>query len=467
MSVYSQTLRTEIFDPRVNTAARSEFRLDKGRMFFSNLRLANIGVAQNGGPDIYSKAVGAVGNIRRITLYDGAVELDKCIEPNRYLSWYLCGGPNDSNRYVGQNLLKHQIGYAMADNKVVDGVNPSCVRANDANGGTGHRIVRDNVNDHIKEASAAYLDLRMCLPILESLSIIDTEKMFHNIRLVIEYEPDTVDGRAKVCTIRTDRSKSNLVPILIADELRDESMKSRARSQMKSFTWNTYEHDLVTIDEIPKVTPAADGGGNSIAASVVQKTKRTIDGYKNKFVSRLVMLKANQNKAFNRTLGATDAAGHRVRGLGDYASLAQHKEKINFMVNGRQLISGEGLDSPSKIADIHADAWSNYNILPFSNQENVGLTPVGNLAPYNVYGLCHDQEELEPLGQDPRIGQSSYIGVRIGERMNTLELEYERTAVSEQRAHLNTTGAPLDVHFYAEVPKNFVVSGGDYRIEYA
>lgn len=466
MSVYSQTLRTEVFDPRVHNNDRSEFRLDKGRMFFSNLRLGNIGVVQAGANDRYSRAVGAAGHIRRVTLYDGAVELDKCVECNRYLSWYLCGGANDQNRFVGQNLLKHNIGYAMNDNKVVDGFAASSGRGQVADG-VGHLLAQDNRASHLIERENGYLDLRMALPFLDKIGVLDTENMFHNLRLVVEYEPDTVNGRAKVATLNTQNALTKSTPILIADELKDEGMKSKAKSQLKSFVWNVYEHDLVSIPAVDRIVPLALGGAGNlfdVTPKQSQKTVRKVDGYKNKVVNRLVMLKCPSDKAANRTLD--NAAGNEVRGIGDYASLAMNEERINFVVNGRQLIAGEGLNTPSKIADIHADAWSNYNILPFSHVQNAGLDYPGNQAPHNVFGLPHDQERAEPNAQDPRTGQSSYVGVRIGERLNTLDLEFERVAVSENRANYNYTGLGLDVHFYAEVPKQFILDKGGYRIEY-
>jgi len=466
MSVYSQTLRSEVFDPRVHNENRSEFRLDKGRMFFSNLRLGNIGVTQTGQDDRYSKAVGAAGHIRRVTLYDGAVELDKCEECNRYLSWYLCGGANDSNRYVGQNLLKHNIGYAMNDNKVVDGVAAGSGRGQEASG-VGHLLPQSTHPPHFVERMGGYLDLRMALPFLDKIGVLDTDNMFHNLRVVLEYEPDNVNGRAKVVQLNTNSAIQKNTPILIADELKDEGMKSKAKSQLKSFVWNVYEKDLVSVPAVGRITPLALGGTGAafdVTPTETQKTVRRVDGYKNKIVNRLVMMKCPTDKATNLILN--NAAGNVVRGVGDYSSLAMNKEKINFVVNGRQLISGEGLNSPAKIADIHADAWSNYNILPFSHQQNVGLDPPGNQPPHNVFGVVHDQERPEPNAQDPRVGQSSWVGVRIGERVNTLDLEYERVAVAESRANFNYTGLGLDVHFYAEVPKQFILDGSGYRIEY-
>ncbi len=467
MSVYSQTLKTEVFDPRVATQDRCEFRLDKDKMYFSNLRIGNLGVKQAGGTDIYSRAVGGAGVIRRLTLYDGATELDKCVECNRYLSWYLCGGENDQNRYVGQNLLKHGIGYALTDQGVVDGLGTETHRGNRATG-VGHRIARDNEPQPTIETASAYLDVRQALPFLDKVGVLDTEKMFHNLRLVIEYEPDTIDGRAKVSTIACSRALQKLTPILICDEIRDEGMKSKARSQMKSFMYMAYEHDFTNIPAKVVAQLPLNGADNDTLPED-QKTVRKIDGYKNKIVNRLVVMKSPSRKDDNRVLNNT-LSGDIVRGLGDYSSLAMFKEQVNFVVNGRQLLSGNGLDSAAKIADVHADAWSNYNITPFGNAHNVGLDYPGNIAPHNVYGVIHDQEVEEPHGQDPRVGQSSWIGVRIGERLNTLDLEYKRTVVGDQRstagAGYNYTGMGLDIHIYAEVPKQFVMDKGGYRIEY-
>lgn len=464
MSVYSQSLRTEIFDPRIETADRVEFRLDKGdNVFFSNLRLGNLGCSVAGGQSEYNKAVGVAGNIRRITLLDGAVELDRCVEANRYLSWFFAGGENNSNRHVQQNLLKHEVGYALNDNKVVDGRGTSgakLIRRN--NGAVGVPPAAATAAE--SEKVAGYLDLRQCLPILDNLGVIDTT-VFENLRLVIEYEQNSLQGRSKVGSTALDLEKSNLTPILLADELKDSAMKQRARSAMKSFQWNTYEHDLVNIPAQAAPATLADGNTNITTANQRQVVKRIIDGFKNKFVSRMVLMKCpsdkTQNRVLNNILNATT-----LRGIGDYASLAMNKEKINFIINGRQLFAGDGLDTPSKIADIHADAWGNYNILPFAHTQSVGLDVPGLVPPQNVYGVCHDQEIAEPNSQDPRTGQSAWVGFRVLDRLNTLELEYERVQVPENRANYNYLGLALDVHIYAEVPKKFIMEGGKYRIEY-
>lgn len=472
MSVYSQSLKTEIFDPRIETADRVEFRLDKGdNVYFSNLRLANVGVSLTGGQDTYNKAVGVAGNIRRITLLDGAIELDRCVEVNRYLSWFFCGADNNSNRHVQQNLVKHSIGYRLKDNLVVDGEGSRpdpLIRRNDGVAA----VPPGRATDAEMEKVAGYLDLRQMLPILDSLGAISTE-MFENLRLVIEYEPDTLEGRSKVAagtTAQLNLAKTNLTPMLLADEIKDPALKQRVKSNMKSFQWNTYEHDLVDIPAQACPAIVADGNGNTTTPNQLQKVKRIIDGFKNKYVSRLVLMKCPQDKEKNRVLNNAVQANGPIRGVGDYASLAMNKEKINFIVNGRQLFAGEGLDTPAKIADVHADTWGNYNILPYAHTQSVGLDQPGNVPPANVYGTCQDQVITEPNAQDPRVGQSAWVGCRIGDTLNTLELDYERQQAADQRqaagAAYGYTGLALDVHVYAEVPKKFIMEGGKYRIEY-
>jgi len=468
MSVYSQSLKTEIFDPRIETADRVEFRLDKGdNVYFSNLRLANVGVSVTGGQDSYNKAVGVAGNIRRITLLDGAIELDRCVEVNRYLSWFFCGGENNSNRHVHQNLVKHEIGYRLNDNKVVDGVGSAPDKLIRRSDGVA-AVPPGRATDAEMEKVAGYLDLRQMLPILDSLGVISTE-MFENLRLVIEYEPNSLEGRAKVGSAALNLEKANLTPMLLADEIKDPALKQRAKSNMKSFQWNTYEHDLVDIPANACPAPAVDGNGNTTNADQVQKVKRIVDGFKNKFVSRLVLMKCPQDKSNNRVLNNAVSAT-AVRGVGDYASLAMNREKINFIVNGRQLFAGEGLDTPSKIADVHADTWGNYNILPYAHTQSVGLDQPGNVPPANVYGTAQYQQVVEPNAQDPRVGQSAWVGCRIGDTLNTLEFEYERQQAPDVRqgagANYGYTGIAMDVHFYAEVPKKFIMDGGKYRIEY-
>jgi len=459
MSLYSQSLKSQVFEPRVDTATRTEFRLDKDAVYLGNFKL-QVGCAGSAA-DMFNKAAGGAGLIRRISLYDGATLLDECREANRYLSWFNQGGPNDNNRYVSQELVRHEIGFSQTDDRIVTGQSA-----------TGTKVIRINTDsDLLQEKTDCYLDLRVCLPFLNAIGVIDTA-LFDNLRLLIEYEDlSSVAGRAKVLVKNTATTLAKRRPLLVVDEVKEAGLKQKTRSQVKPFQWNVYEHDLV---QIPEIVAAQVGASESASVDTVQSTSRVIDGFRNKYVSRMVMMKAYSNKNFNLVLN--QAQGTVVRGVGDYASNAQHKEKVQLVVNGRQLFTGKGLEGAAQIADAHADAWGNYNIMPFTHQENVGMDTTGSSdgARHNCFGVAGteasspENDSRETRGGAVRVGQHSFIGIKVEDRLTgQLQLKYERSASLDANAAAYTpTGAGLDLHVYAEIPKKFDLSGGKYSISY-
>lgn len=462
MSLYSNSLKTEVFEPRVDTANRTEFRLDKDNVYFGNMRLT-LGVETAGGADdAYNPVAGAAGYIKRITLLDGATELDKCDNANRYVAWFQQGGSNDNSRYVEQKLMKHKIGYKMNDNQFVEG---------DANGEADvsgdHPIKRSaaveadagqGAEDQARNRAQAYLDLRVCLPFLQAIGVIDTA-LFENLIIRVEYENIAVQSGAQmVATTATQNALSKIRPLLLVDEIKDPALREKSRREIKSFNWNVYEHDMV---QVPNLANPAGGANPDTTPDLVQQTTRLIDGFKNKYVSRMVFLKTYTDKSKNLLI--SNAAGNVVRGVGDYASHAMHKEKVQIVLNGRQIFTGAGLEGPAQIADVYADTWGDYLIMPFQNVENVGLDSIGIAAPSNTFGVQGKQRET--AGQAVRVGQHSWIGARLEDRVSNLQLKYER-AVSVDSHTLNPTGAGLDIHIYAEIPKQFVLSGGKYKINY-
>ena len=89
---------------------------------------------------------------------------------------------------------------------------------------------------------------------------------------------------------------------------------------------------------------------------MVQAVSETINGFDNKYLHRLVLMKSYVD--LGNSLGNGAAANpqnpNRSMGGGAFISRAQHREKVNFVVNGGNLLTGEGLDHPSVKADFVA-----------------------------------------------------------------------------------------------------------------
>lgn len=460
MSVYSTSLKAEVYEPRQFNQQRCEFRLDKGNtLYYSNLRLVGLNAQGATANDEYNFMAGSYSLIRSIRLMDGGVELDRCDEANRYLAWKNMLNNNEDNRYIHQRLAKHRIGYRLNSS-----TNVEHNRAISKRLPTTFAVDATNT-PAIVDGHGGWLDLRQCLPILNSLVAVDTN-MMKNLRLLIEWEQDAT----KIASNSTNAGALTILqPILVADEVRDPSAAASIRSQMKSFSWKTYEHDQVNI---PAGTRSADQNDN---VGVKQSVSRTINGFDNKYVSRMVMMKTFSDKTKNIGSGtATVASNANVAvGGGDFRSQCQHREVVQLQVNGSNLFAGAGLDSPALKADLHDECWGSLNIVPNGIYQSVGLdAPIGTTAAgvanrivpgLNTVGQNQTQQAVSSA---PLVGQADYIGVRMESRINDLQLKYERSCLADASTN-QLESEELEVHIFAEVPKSLTMEGGgNYTIAY-
>lgn len=454
MSIYSTSLKKQVLEPRQFNQQRCEFRLDSGgTMYFTNLRLVNLGAGCSTANDAYNNAVGGYSVVKSLVLLDGSQELDRCDEANRYLAWYNALNKNEDNFYVNQRLSKNKVGYRMNDVE-------EHVDANFAIDNTVFRHQDGNLATDVQQAQgSSWLDLRNCLPVLRALGALDTALM-PNLRLQIEWETD-----ARV-VLKNDTTKTVRIfePLLVADEIVDDSMKAGLRAQMKDVAWKTYEHDILIVPEGARSANQNDNDG------VKQTVALTINGFDNKYIHRLVAMKAYSNPALSVGNGDSDVAvtPNRSQGNGVFVSRAQHKEKVQFKVNGSNLLVGEGLTSPSMKADLHDECWGSLNIPPCGIFQSVGLdnprqanNTIGRGA--NVIG---QSGEDNTVGSPMLVGASDYIGVRLEERISDLQFRYERSCLSDVLIN-KLESAELAVHFYAEIPKQITMDGaGSYTIQY-
>lgn len=449
MSVYSTSLKAEVYEARQFNQQRCEFRLDKGNtIYYTNLRLVGVGVQGAGANDVYNEAAGAYALVKSVRLMDGGIEIDRCDEANRYLAWKNQLSNNEDNRHINQRLSKNSVGYRLNASAQVQ-TNPAVDKATPVAGD----------NAWLKERRQAWLDLRACLPVLNSMVALDTELM-KNVRILIEWE---TDARKIVKNSTNSGALTVQQPILVCDEVRDPSLASKLRGEMKSFAWKTYEHDQVNI---PAQT-ALPANGDLLGT--LQQTTRTVNGFDNKYVHRIVMMKSMADKTKNIGNGSAAAAlnANVGVGFGDFRSQAQHLEAVQFQLNGSNLLTGNGLDSPALKADLHDQTWGSLNMVPYGHLQSVGLDQCatgGNVAAgVNNHGVNVDENGM---GSGAKVGQSDYIGLRLEERINDFQLKYERRCLLDVTSNL-LESSELEVHFFAEVPKSFSMDGkGSYTIAY-
>lgn len=416
-----------MFDPIVDIPNnRVEFKLPSGTGYYPTLRLTNFGSV--GGNHAYNFGPGAIGLIRRIRLLNGAEELSSLDDAGRYMTFKFANNSNGDNQSLFMPLYHHSQGYILDDALKIAGSG----RAQYFQPQAG-----DSAADKAKKSVT--VNLMELLPMLKNVPVLDTN-MFTDLRIQIEY------GSGNEVLHNNDAAFTTISPVLVAEEIQDPKLVAALSAQMKAVVWNEIEHDVVTVAD----------NDNAADTEKVQSLKIQVNGYDNKYVSRVVMMKALQDESKTRT----GALNHN---FGPFNSYAQHKEKINFALNGKNVFVGDGLDSSAKKLMALNDAWGTCNIPSFGNVESVGLD--GAEASANLIGV---PELSGGAKQGHAVGTIDFVGLHLEARINQLEIVYERaTPLNDDTTKpIDQLAEALDLHLFAEVRKQLVVQNGRYMLAY-
>ena len=437
MSLYSGNIVSDLIDPNTNVQNRKvEFKLNPHSGYYNNLRVANLGVRVAG--KNYDQLAGVYGVLKNIYLYDGRRELDSLREANRYLGFTNLLYPNEVNQSQRHKLVKHNIGYSIDDSKKIQQRFQL-----DLNGGAEDQTTANN--NEGDSTRLGYLDLRQALPLLQNMIYLDTDQTFKNLKVVIEFE-------TKIEKVLTNNANAFNVeaPILIADEILDPNMRMKLAKEMTGAVWNCIEHDQFQVAGNLSVNADAD------TRAVEQTTNKKVDGFNNKQVSRVVIMK-------ERTDQANLINANNVVGFGQLSSVAQHKEKVQVVLNGKPLFAGnDGIENEGYKAQLLSMTFGNINLAPYDNLECIGSdSPVANsVHKTGVRPLVANKQSNET-------GGLNYIGFSIEDKINDLQVTYKRTNVKYTNGEANQPlNAPLNIHLYAEVRKQITISGGNYQINY-
>ncbi len=424
MAMYSSgNVKTDYIDPHVNIQGkRTEFHLNPESGYYSNLRIVNLGA--NIAAKSFNKLAGVYSLVKHAYLYDGKKEIDSMRFANRYLAFTNCLNSNDVNVSVNRKLVQHAVGYELTGNKLVQ---PN---------------LRDGTNDGtsaLAEKADGVLDCRKLFPILNGLLYLDTS-MMKNLRVVIEWE-----SNSQTVLDETGVAYTVVDPILVADEVMDMGTRNQLSKAQGGVAYNAIEHDAWNV----AVDRSAGGDAANLAEEKSQSNK--IEGFNNKYVSRVLISKAFSNKANYES---------PVLGFGDLGSVVMHKEKLQCRVNGQNLFSGDGIEHEGYKAKLLSMAYNQVNIPPYANLESVGTDDINNNS-------VHQGGTLGIVGnkQDQRTGTANWIGFSLEDRIKDLNFTYKRTKVKDTRG-VQKNNEGLDIHIYCEVQKQFMKSGMEYEIKY-
>ena len=413
MSFYSGgEIKTRILDP-VNDISnvRSEFRLDDLGAVMSNMKLLDVGCRVDTATTSYNVLTGAYGVIKNIRLMDNNTELSACRDANLFLGFQNLQNSNSQNESLGKYVSRSELGFYTDSNSGEQGESRTIVGA---------------VENTEAETSKGHLELRQILPILKSVRSFDNLR-FKKLRLVIEYESNP----AKVC-----ESKANPIhttrPSLCVDVIVDEGVRnSELENTPESVNWVEMEKDSFILPSIPGLSAS-----NLVQ---VQSSNNKINGFNNKTLGRILILKqvSDINKSFN---------GNTIIGFGNNGSKGLYEQKTQYRVNGKNVLSGSGIEGNNSRMALLCDTWGDINQL-------LG----GNILGANTFELTNDGIDRE--------GKTDYEGIFIGEMVRNLEILIDRTGVYDTGG-LKQDSDEYIVNVYGEVNKNIQMKGDEYLISY-
>jgi len=344
------------------------------------MRIGGAGyVANTPATDKMKNPAGVWGQIKNIFLMDGGTEVDKQYDVGPLMAFKASNHPNDQNFSKNKSLTHSFLGYESNSNRKL--TEPF------AQVGTTPSLLKDE----------GWLSLLDVFDYLKNSVYVSTN-MFSHLRLVIEFYP--------VKTAEADAT-AILKPYLIVDEIVDEkAMESIEKELMTTpIVFKPIERDSALIP---------------IALSGIQQSIN-------------LKLKGFNDKTLNRVLVCKSTATN--------VSLSINSEKVNFVVNGRQILPYDGIDTPAKRTMYLNDSWGTVNMLPAQN--NV------------IFDVAKKVTLSAALPQ-----ANDFVGLSINDNIREFELQYSR----------NTTIAgsivALNLLVYGEVNKVFNPNGGDYKILY-
>ncbi len=436
--LYSTSLKTQYLDPRVDISNRiCEFRLDRDTAYYPNMMLAGLS-ANASAATAYQSLAGVYGLIRHARLMDGRTELDSVRFFNRFAAFQNLGNTNKRNVSVNGRLNKSSNGYVLQDtNRVLEA-------------GSFLYSVESVTSGNHTEEEEGLLDLRQVLPILNNMTHLDTS-IFKNLKVVIEWETDVnllLDNNTRTLATRT--------PTLIVDELMDKGRLGELNSAQSQIVWNAIEHDVVQVAD--QVTAANAFGADTDTAE--QSVNKQLNGYDNKVLGRVAMMKA-------LSVATGNFHANAAQGAGAFSSYTQHNEKIQIRLNGRNVFPDEGLTKTSQKAMLLYQTWGECNIPPFGNQESIGLDQLGT-ACVNIDGvLGASTSNGQAASTNHKVGQYDFVGFDLGgARVNQLNIDYKRTNLKDDTSNIQRLNLGLDLHLYAEVARSLDIGGQDYNVKY-
>jgi len=266
--------------------------------------------------------------------------------------------------------------------------------------------------------------------------------------VIVEYNTD-----AELYVNNTLRTPFSTVESqLVVDEVVGDVGKGKLGG-FKGVSYMSIEHDRVTV---PKVIPTA------VQQILVQSQTLKINGFNNKTIGRMLIQKAPTEPTSYKN-------GTQLFHFGKTASKCSNKEKLQIRVNGSSLIAGKGITGDNQRLAMLNDVWGNMSICPFE----------AGTAFMAGDDSTTDVRQLHIVTGNPSISNADYYGLNINNKVEDLQIDYERQGI-----YLYTTESPtvpatdviatglsdnnqaLNLNIFCEVMKQIIPTANGYNVIY-
>ena len=427
MSFYSDgNVETKYLDPKsFIDGARCTFDLgNRTHMaILPNMRLINVGIASTDVGRSYNTLIGVEGLIKNIRLLDGRTELTKTSNYQLYKGFVNSNQKNAKSISMRSERIHARLG-AEIDNttNLLDYPKPA----------RGTNV--SNAQSGATATHAGTIDLREALPMLNAIPHLPTD-VFSNLKLEIEFTNDVNFWANDVST----QVGAMVVPTLVVDVLDNPEIVRKMNAALTSAQWIEIEHDQVHFP-----VSADDGGAGDL--NQTQEINSVLDGFKNKRVERMLMVKEDPVKANYRAIGG----GTVYDGQGWCGSTAIREEKVQVRVNGKNLLPRQGLVGNMERLGMLVDTYGDFTCYPGHNTRGIdtGLVFGTNAADGRKY-----------------MGNLSYNSWYIGDKVFNLQVTHSRKNEVRAAQPKPSTNA-LSVHYFGEVKKGLILGKNNYNIVY-
>lgn len=429
MSKYSANVKTLLVDPRYHDdSRRTEFRLDEF-MYFSNMRLANIGAVANV-TSFYNRIGGSLSLIKNIYLYDGNQLLDQLRDAYKWLTFDTLNNSNSKQeseyKYLQMNGLGFvRYGVISPNTTRISGSPPFASSSNDYPENTDRKDLLRNTEDN---TSKSWLDLRRCFGLLREYPFIPG-RMFKNLRIVIEWRNTASLVTSK--PIQAGSITKILKPLLIVDQLMNEDIEKNVIDTYMKNGLNYYSHELDRV-----VVPLAVDGTKS-------ENDFELKGFNNKYLRRCLVVNEPSNSS-------------KIKAIND-CSIAQD-ETFRIHVNGKDIFPRD-IDLPNMKVGMCTDTFGTLNSGYYAN--HLSLHNGGRQKLYRNHHPA-DQKDLDAYIINN--GLLSYLGFILNNVGNSFQIKYTRKGSGAEDTDPGLQAFNMNV--IGEVKKRVQPTQNGYLLQY-